>query len=462
MGHGLDQLNFNDEIIFWYKRMLAICVCNKDERCEIYLSLMKICNRREQIGKQFCGTDQCTKVPCNHFIEDLEKDEMVLVYGQKLLDMNFVQNKMDNTEHLVVLYSMTNAAIRLRRLQDIMKLLKEKLKIHVIKYNNGQLSDKQLLGSYAPLIESQIQNKCFIKALKTYKHIKLFGLNSLEPDDVLASLEAEGYKKYFPQSIFNFEEDESVLSNSILELNKKQKSLPKKYYDISTKKQYNDFLSYIGHIMTIGDMCTLKCMIFKGLNDLTQCRKWTRLPCMIYNDVLFECMNMKDCIPDEPEITETKSDNMDQCSCGQRTCPACMTKMEEHCTAVMHSYVKKILTATLTLSVCDPSKRREFFDQLIIQIMSQAPSLKKFIGAVVKESNIPFEDVTPFLEYCIDYCSKQEIDLQRKKDIPKPISFKGQQKDIVTYKNSLHIIKYFEKLCCHDEKSVQNIGYTKV
>ena len=69
-----------------------------------------------------------------------------------------------------------------------------------------------------------------------------------------------------------------------------------------------------------------------------------------------------------------------------------------------------------SLSVCDPSKRHELFNQLIKQMMTQEQSIHKFIGAVVRESNIPFEDVTPFLEYCSDYFSKQKIDLSEKKD----------------------------------------------
>ena len=454
---GLEHYQFDDEIIFWYKRLLEICVCSKEERCEIYISIMKHCNRLRKIKTPFCLDDPCT-LEHDHSIRDEERDKMVLKYGQMALDMNLIQRYGDKSEHYTIITSMMRASIGFGKLQDYMNLTKEKLKIDVSRYNNGHWSSNQLLASYARLIESQIQNKCFTKALKTYKHITLFNLNSLDPKDVLASLEENGYKAHFPQSFFSIEDDETVLSTSMLELHKRHSerriSIPQKTYDIGNDEKYNDFHAYTSSIMRIGDMCTLKCMVFKGLNDLNQCKKWTRLPLLLYNDVLFEWMNMSE------EINENDSKKTNQnTECNEINV---FKSTKHHYTANLYGYVKKILSATLTLSVCDPSKRHELFNQLIKQIMKQEPSVQLCISTVVKESNIPFEDVTPFLEYCIDYFSKQKIDLHEKKDSIEAISFQTQQKEIVTYKNSLHIINYFEKLRGHDKLLVQNIGYSKV
>ena len=52
-------------------------------------------------------------------------------------------------------------------------------------------------------------------------------------------------------------------------------------------------------VMTIGSMCVMKCMIFDGLYDANQCQKWTRLPLMIYNDVLCEWMYIRNKLPED-------------------------------------------------------------------------------------------------------------------------------------------------------------------
>ena len=192
---------------------------------------------------------------------------------------------------------MLKASKTLGRYEEAMNLHKERLKIDIVLYNNNfHKSYTPVLKSYVFLIESQIQNKCFTKALKTCKRLAVFNLNSLNPKDVLKSLEAEGYKKYFPQSTLCIEDGKPIHSSlEMVRFEASEGKSPEKY-DLRTD-EINDIVQYTQRVMTIGTFCALKCMIFKELTDMRQCRNWSQLPLMIYNDVLVEWKNMEDNIP---------------------------------------------------------------------------------------------------------------------------------------------------------------------
>ena len=121
------------------------------------------------------------------------KNEKALFYGQKIMDMNLFQELAGGVQKCV-LATLVKASRNLGKIQDEMRFVRENLKIDVKWYNDGNQTDQQLLFSYARLIESQLENKAYKNALKTYKHIKLSYLNSNDPRDVLASLREKGYE----------------------------------------------------------------------------------------------------------------------------------------------------------------------------------------------------------------------------------------------------------------------------
>ena len=97
-----------------------------------------------------------------------------------------------------------------------MILHREELKSKVIKHNKSMgchmhSPKSNLFHSYICLIQSQIQHKLFEKAFKTCKQLRIHSLNSLNPYDVLKSLEVEGYKTHFPKSNFNIQGDKFLL-----------------------------------------------------------------------------------------------------------------------------------------------------------------------------------------------------------------------------------------------------------
>ena len=64
-------------------------------------------------------------------------------------------------------------------------------------------------------------------------------------------------------------------------------------------EQFFQLDTFTKKVMTIGSMCIMKSMIFNGLYDANQCQKWTRLPLMIYNDVLCEWMYIRNKLPED-------------------------------------------------------------------------------------------------------------------------------------------------------------------
>ena len=66
-----------------------------------------------------------------------------------------------------------------------------------------------LLIVYYNLICCQIENENFTNAMKTFKSLKLFNLNSKNTGDVFVAIGRNGYKKHFPLTILQncFEPD---------------------------------------------------------------------------------------------------------------------------------------------------------------------------------------------------------------------------------------------------------------
>ena len=80
--------------------------------------------------------------------------------------------------------------------------------------------------------------------------------------------------------------------------------------DVSKTEDIEDVRSFIKKVTLISTFCTLKCLIFQKFNDLKQCRNWSSLPLMIYNDVLVEIFRVRDFIlASEVNIFEIKSND---------------------------------------------------------------------------------------------------------------------------------------------------------
>ena len=83
-----------------------------------------------------------------------------------------------------VLKSMIESSQNLQKPLEAMEYRKRVLQLCITGYNKKQRSQSDLLFFYKLYIQSQIENKCFNDALKTFEKLRLYSLNSSNPQDV--------------------------------------------------------------------------------------------------------------------------------------------------------------------------------------------------------------------------------------------------------------------------------------
>ena len=81
---------------------------------------------------------------------------------------------------------MVHSSEKLKRTQEAMEYSKRLLKIYTTEFNKKKIDINELLTGYAVYIKSQIENKYFSDALKTFEKLKIYSLNSTNPQDVQA------------------------------------------------------------------------------------------------------------------------------------------------------------------------------------------------------------------------------------------------------------------------------------
>ena len=67
-----------------------------------------------------------------------------------------------------------------------MEYSKQLLKLYTTEFNKKEIDVNELLTGYSFYIKSQIENKCFSDALKTFDKLRIYSLNSKNPQDVQA------------------------------------------------------------------------------------------------------------------------------------------------------------------------------------------------------------------------------------------------------------------------------------
>ena len=139
---------------------------------------------------------------------------------------------------------MVHSSEKLKRTQEAMEYSKRLLKIYTTEFNKKKIDINELLTGYAVYIKSQIENKYFSDALKTFEKMKIYSLNSPNPRDVETVLE-EKLNDYMSQL------------NILNQLN---------------PKEAGDFMrAQLPSLRTtefrVGELCEQKSMVFAGLSQ---------------------------------------------------------------------------------------------------------------------------------------------------------------------------------------------------
>ena len=246
---GLHEHGFKNECIFWYKRILEVIVCTSDEHYEIYCAM-------------------------SGWYVDIFEYETALEYGLKALNVSNVSEKRKPYWEYKVLNSITVSCVNLKRYKVAKLYLKKYLNLCARGYKMGArpsidssltkkgcytppvITQNRLLECCMELLTVQIRCKSYSEALKTCEKIKFFNLYSMNPNDILKSLESNGYKNFLPNTVFQkFEEKEE-------------------FKNIRVK---NDFLqkgSMYEQFFTVAKIWMQKCVMFKALDNKEMLNEW--------------------------------------------------------------------------------------------------------------------------------------------------------------------------------------------
>ena len=154
LANALFAAKFHEECIYWSNILFQdLKVSDKEDRFTVFCMI-------------------------NFSYFNLNNYEKTLEYAQKCLDLGLKKP----FSQIVDLYDvMRVSASRLERFSEASKYAKEMLKIHVTKYNEKQITKHELLITYFNRIDLQIREGDINGARKTFRHLKIFNLNTSDP-----------------------------------------------------------------------------------------------------------------------------------------------------------------------------------------------------------------------------------------------------------------------------------------
>ena len=363
----LHDLDYPEEKIYWNRRALEEKVGDKESRYPFLYNLV-----------------------CSY--EKLGEYELVLEYGKK--PMEWLDSFMEKlgTEAIYCLFlSLISASKELKRYEEAIVYEKERLKLVVKAYNSGgsvkvektPVIKLDVMYCYLSLIGCQIRCKSFEDALKTFKKVKLFKLDSMDPHDV----------------------DESTVQF----------------------KFHNSQTDCCNYFTVVAHLCQFKSQTLYGLGDKSNGSLWASLATSI-------CVNLQestkyfDYSPSAPPLhLQINWQNL---------------------------FTTKLVNTSLIIAELDPSQRRQLFNQAMCYLLYESNHASFYIARLVKDEFLNFEALIPFIEHFIKRCTKDVLakvkkrleHVKYKKEIDPNFSLENQRKQMVTYKNSLLIMKHFKVL----------------
>ena len=149
-------------------------------------------------------------------------------------------------------------------------LQKEELltKIYLCSYWYGE---SRFVLCFKDLVKCQIENKCCMEALKSFKRFKIHSLNSKNPEDV---------KIHFMKIVAEYHELVSIHTEGDLS-NLENKKIQEK----------------IDKLLRIADLCQMKCELFRSLNDIETYCLWTHYTIWFLYESYGESLKFRKDIP---------------------------------------------------------------------------------------------------------------------------------------------------------------------
>ena len=139
-------------------------------------------------------------------------------------------------------------------------------------------------------------NKSYPNAMKTIKSLKLFCINSNDPNDVRNEMERKGYKDHFPMShlsVGNFLIRDDLASRVFKVLDQ---GLVQRHFLTLDQKKLEDLIDIIQLYHLLGRICLMKCQIMQSLGETANCEKWAHLHFLIVHDLHHHFRTMEETI----------------------------------------------------------------------------------------------------------------------------------------------------------------------
>mgnify|MGYP001291610261 FL=1 len=156
--------------------------------------------------------------------------------------------------------------------------------MNIARHHEKKTPRTSLLISYSNLIDLQIKDGNIKGAKKTIKHVTILNLNSIDPNDVLVSIEKEGYEKFLPLS--DLFRNNTHIDGSLIDTTDKDhitKFCDKHFSNIEDLKE---FIYHTQTYHSVGKICWLKFLIYRRFDSMQNCEKWG----LLYRNVLFNIL----------------------------------------------------------------------------------------------------------------------------------------------------------------------------
>ena len=431
--NNMHDLKFSHECIYWCNKLFQERVCNKIEKYKILYILSASYYR-------------------------IEKYEKTIEFGQKFLDVQpKTQKHFDSSEgrrklsgdfHRSIILFMIVSSKKLEKEEDLMKYLKEKLKLDILSFNNGQITLLKLLQIYIHLVYVQVQTKNFDFAHKTLKSLKLFSLNSPDPQDVVVlAMEKYGYKKYFPFSLLYIKIDNTEGYNDFT-------NLAVEHYENFLNlpdQEMRESVEMVEMFRLLARICLYKCEILQEQagSDRANCEKWAYLHFLISYDIQFH-LRLIESVGASPVSSSVDSG-------GARALPEFvgtekgtereiddedLRKYTKLKIEIEDSALCETIAAALRLSIYDPLKRAKIFEDVYPAILGREKTIGYYLSKTSSGYCLSFEHLMPFITFCID--KFDDFAIHDKPYWSKVEEGRNSKKKLILYKNSLININHFQ------------------
>ena len=413
LADELFSLSFHEECIYWLHKVFE----------ELRISDKK---ERHSVLKTLCFS---------YF--NLKKYEKAIEYGQKSLDIGL---KIPLSHTINTLVAMRISASNLKRYQDASKYAKEMLKLNIVRCNEKIIPRSSLLVSYVTLIDQQMKEGNIRGAKKTIKNLKVFNLNSIDPNDVLVSMNPEWYETLLPRTASVNQDGQRYLDHlavnhttyCMIETIDKDRDQSVAHFCDKNFSNVEDLKEWIYNVQLYHSavkICWMKFLIYKRFDSKQNCEKWG----LLYMNMLLNIFLHMNIL-----VKEKANEDFE--------------KMQGMGIIPYEDYIFEFINCSLRLANDVPyDDCQGIFKQLCTCLLTSRSnrSPTNFLVEAIRKYPIDvMQEAMPFIQYFIKTCFKLEEYHKNASEAANSAehqaTYQKRKEEMISLKNSLTIMNHFK------------------